>query len=151
MHVMERIGVIRRERYSSPERGLKFLSFACVTRFSIPNQNRNGHPSWGHEMNHFNTLLSACSLHFIPVILEPDLHLGLCQSQCVGKVLPLRRREISLLSKSSLQFICLRFGKQHPPFPLLSRVAAVNCGVSVDILGFVGGQLWRFRFVSRIN
>lgn len=80
MHVMERIGVIRRERYSSPERGLKFLSFACVTRFSIPNQNRNGHPSWGHEMNHFHTLLSACSLHFIPVILEPDLYLGLCQS-----------------------------------------------------------------------
>lgn len=79
-------------------------------------------------MGHFHTFLGPCSLHLIPVVLEPDLHLGRGEADQAGQVLPLGGGEIPLLPEAALQLVGLRFRKQHPSFPLLAGVAAAAAG-----------------------
>lgn len=79
-------------------------------------------------MGHFHTFLGPSSLHLIPVVLEPDLHLGRGEADQAGQVLPLRGGQVPLLPEAALQFVGLRLGKQHPPFALLAGVAAAAAG-----------------------
>lgn len=47
------------------------------------------------------------SLRLVPVVLEPDLHLGGGQVDYAGEMLSLWRRQVSLLSETSLQLVGL--------------------------------------------
>lgn len=66
-------------------------------------------------------LLLSCSLNLVPVILEPNLHLGWTQINETSQVFSLMRREISLLPESFLQFESLLFGEQNASLPLLAH------------------------------
>ena len=60
----------------------------------------------------------ANPLHFVPVVLEPDFHLGGRQADQAGEVLPLGRREVPLLPEPALKFVRLRLGKEHKTLTL---------------------------------
>lgn len=68
---------------------------------------------------HLQTAFYLGSLHFIPVVLEPDLHLSRSQAQAVGEVFALGSGQVTLLPKPSLKFERLCFGEEDPPFLLL--------------------------------
>ena len=62
------------------------------------------------------------------MVLEPYLDLGRGEADQAGEVLSLGSGQVSLLPEAALQLVSLRFGKQHPPFSLLARVAAAGAG-----------------------
>lgn len=63
--------------------------------------------------------LARCSLRLVPVILEPDLHLGRRQTNDGGQVLALGRAQVTLLTETSLQLVSLSLGEQDAPLSLL--------------------------------
>ncbi len=93
-------------------------------------------------MGHFHTFLRPGSLHFVSMVLEPDFHLGWSQADQTGEMLPLRGWQIPLLPKPALEFVSLCLGKEHPPFALLTGVAAVARSFLVVVRRLVR---WRFR------
>ena len=65
--------------------------------------------------------LLACSLYFVAVILEPDLHLSGTEIYDVGEAFALVRREITLLLESLFQLVGLMLGEQNSPLSLLGH------------------------------
>lgn len=100
---------------------------AALARLPVFHQHRHGHPPRGlllllagaaillHLL--LGRLVLRLSLHLVPVVLKPDLHLGRGQVDHAGQVLPLRRRQVFLLLEASLQLVDLRLGEQHTPLP----------------------------------
>lgn len=63
--------------------------------------------------------LARCSLRLIPVILEPDLHLGRRETNDGGQMLTLGCAQVTLLTETSLQLVSLRLGEQDSSLSLL--------------------------------
>lgn len=102
---------------------------------SILDQQRYSDPS---RWTPASTRLRRRSFRLVPVILEPDLHLGRGQPNNRGQMFPLRSAQVFLLAETSLELKRLRLGEQHSPLPLF-------------VLGLVGLDLVRLLLVLELR
>lgn len=66
-------------------------------------------------------LLDLLAFPLVTPVLEPDLHLGLCELEKGSQLFPLVSRQVFLHCESSLQLIHLPMREQSPRSSLLSR------------------------------
>lgn len=115
-------------------------------RLAVAHQHRDGDPARRRHIVadvvvDVQAFLLLGALRLVPVVLEPDLHLGRRQPDDGGEVFALRRRQIPLLAEPSLQLVGLRFAEQYPSFAFLVAVAGRAGAAAVH--GDVGGALVR--------
>lgn len=90
-----------------------------LTGFAIPDQDRDRDPS-GRTVQSISTLsLCSCSLGLVSMVLEPNFHLGWCESDDGCQVFAFRSTQIPLLPETPFQLVRLSLGEEHTSFPLL--------------------------------
>ena len=98
---LARLAVLHQHRHGHSPRGLLLLLLLARAAVLL-------HLLLGH-------LVLRLPLHLVPVVLEPDFHLGRGEVDHTCQVLPLGRRQVFLLLEASLQLVDLRLGEQHSP------------------------------------
>lgn len=109
-----------------------------LARLPVLDQQGDSDSSWRATAATCFYPLGGRPLRLVPVVLEPDLHLGGRQPNDRGQVLPFRGAKVPLLAETSLQLERLRLGEQHSPLPLL-------------VLGLVGLRLGRLLVVLELG
>jgi len=64
----------------------------------------------------------------VPMVLEPDLHLGRCQLNAVGQTLSFGRRQVGSLFEAALQFVNLGLAEEDAPL-----AAQMRCPIRVRL------------------
>jgi len=90
-----------------------------LARLAVPHQHRHGDPSRRTTAAASLDPLARRPLRLVPVILEPDLHLGRCEPYDGRQMFALGRAQVTLLAEAPLQLVRLRLGEQHAPLALL--------------------------------
>lgn len=85
-------------------------------------------------MTHVHAFLGSRSLHFVAMILEPDLDLSWGKAQQTGEMFPLWSGEVPLLPEAPLKFIGLRLREQNPSLSPLAHIAVVCRGLFIIVL-----------------
>lgn len=106
-----------------------------LTGLSILDQQRYSDPS---RWTPASARLRRRPFRLVPVVLEPDLHLGGGEPNNRSQMLPLGGAQVFLLTETSLELERLRLGEQHPPLPLF-------------VLGLVGLGLVRLLLVLELR
>lgn len=137
---------VRRHRYLARGRIRGRLHQLRLAWFPILDQQRYSDPSGRTTAS---ARLSRRSLRLVPVILEPDLHLGGGQPYNRGQMLPLGGAQVFLLAETSLELERLRLGEQHSPLPLfVLRLVGLDLVRLLLVLEL--GRLFLFALVVRL-